>query len=204
MNPAMRRYYDVRAEEYDQWWRDEGRFTERERPGWDEDVAAICAVVGALPPARTLDLACGTGFLTRHLQGDVVGVDQSPAMVEVASARLPDARVVQGDAVPLPFADGAFDRVFTGHFYGHLLADERERFVAEARRVAPELVVVDSALHDGVEPEEWQERVLNDGTRHRVYKRYFRGTELADELGGGEVLHEGQWFVVVASRNSAV
>jgi len=200
----MRAYYDARAGEYDDWWLGRGLYAERDRPGWHEEVERLCEVVAGLEPCRVLDVACGTGFLTRHLRGDVVGVDQSPAMVEVASARLPNARVVQGDAVPLPFADGAFDRVFTGHFYGHLLPDERERFVAEARRVARELVVVDSALHDGVEPEEWQERVLNDGTRHRVYKRYFRGTELADELGGGEVLHEGQWFVVVASRNSGV
>ena len=193
----MRAYYDARAGEYDDWWLGRGLYAERDRPGWHEEVERLCAVVAGLEPCRVLDVACGTGFLTRHLRGDVVGVDQSPAMVEVASARLPNARVVLGDAVPLPFADGAFDRVFTGHFYGHLLPDERERFVAEARRVAPELVVVDSALHDGVEPEEWQERVLNDGTRHTVYKRYFRGTELVDELGGGAVLHDGRGFVAV-------
>jgi len=194
----MRAYYDARAGEYDDWWLGRGLYAERDRPGWHEEVERLCEVVAGLEPCRVLDVACGTGFLTRHLQGDVVGVDQSPAMVEVASARLPDARVVQGDAVPLPFADGAFDRVFTGHFYGHLLPDERERFVAEARRVARELVVVDSALHDGVDPEEWQERVLNDGTCHTVYKRYFRGAELTDELGGGAVLHDGRWFVAVA------
>jgi len=200
----MRAYYDARAGEYDDWWLGRGLYAERDRPGWHEEVEQLCGVVAGLEPCRVLDVACGTGFLTRHLRGDVVGVDQSPAMVEVASARLPDARVVRGDAVPLPFADGAFDRVFTGHFYGHLLPDERERFVSEARRVAGELVVVDSALHDGVEPEEWQERVLNDGTRHRVYKRYFRGAELAAELGGGDVLHDGTWFVAVASRNIGV
>jgi demethylmenaquinone methyltransferase/2-methoxy-6-polyprenyl-1,4-benzoquinol methylase len=200
----MRAYYDARAGEYDDWWLGHGLYAERDRPGWHEEVERLCEVVAGLAPCRVLDVACGTSFLTRHLRGEVVGVDQSPAMVDVASARLPDARVVLGDAVPLRFADGAFDRVFTGHFYGHLLADERERFVSEARRVARELVVVDSALHDGVEPEEWQERVLNDGTRHRVYKRYFRGVELAEELGGGEVLHDGRWFVVVASRSSGV
>jgi demethylmenaquinone methyltransferase/2-methoxy-6-polyprenyl-1,4-benzoquinol methylase len=200
----MRAYYDARAGEYDDWWLGRGLYAKRDRPGWHEEVERLCEVVAGLEPCRVLDVACGTGFLTRHLRGEVTGLDQSPAMVEVASARLPDARVVQGDAVPLPFADGAFDRVLTGHFYGHLLADERERFVAEARRVAGELVVVDSALHDGVEPEEWQERVLNDGTRHRVYKRYFRGAELAAELGGGDVLHDGRWFVAVASRNIGV
>ena len=69
--------------------------------------------------------------------------------------------------------------------------------------MAGELVIVDSALREGVEPEEWQERVLNDGTRHRVYKRYFTGAGLADELGGGDVLHDGGWFVVVR-RNPRV
>jgi demethylmenaquinone methyltransferase/2-methoxy-6-polyprenyl-1,4-benzoquinol methylase len=195
----MRAYYDARAGEYDDWWLGRGLYAERDRPGWHEEVERLCEVVAGLPPCRVLDVACGTAFLTRHLQGEVTGVDQSAAMVEVASARLPGARVVQGDAVPLPFGDGDFDRVFTGHFYGHLLEDERERFVAEARRVAGELVVVDSALRDGVDPEEWQERVLNDATRHRVYKRHFRGAELAAELGGGDVLHDGRWFVVVAA-----
>ena len=55
MNPAMRRYYDVRAEEYDDWWRDEGRFRARERPGWDEDVEALCSALASLAPARTLE-----------------------------------------------------------------------------------------------------------------------------------------------------
>jgi SAM-dependent methyltransferase len=197
----MRAYYDARAGEYDDWWLGRGLYADRDRPGWHEEVQRLCEVVAGLAPARVLDVACGTAFLTRHLRGEVVGLDQSPAMVAVASSRLPEGRVVQGDAVPLPFADGEFDRVFTGHFYGHLLPGERERFVAEARRVAGELVVVDSALHDGVDPEEWQERILNDGTRHRVYKRYFRGEDLAAELGGGAVLHDGRWFVVVALEN---
>jgi demethylmenaquinone methyltransferase/2-methoxy-6-polyprenyl-1,4-benzoquinol methylase len=121
-------------------------------------------------------------------------------MVEVASTRVPSARIVQADAVPLPFSDGAFDRMFTGHFYGHLLPDERTRFVAEARRVAGELVVVDSGVREGVDAEHWQERVLEDRTRHQVYKRYFTGPVLADELGVGDVLHDGRWFVVVACK----
>jgi SAM-dependent methyltransferase len=194
----MRAYYDRRATEYDDWWLGRGLYAQLDRPGWDEEVERVCQVVRSLPPCRVLDVACGTGFLTQHLRGEVVGLDQSAAMVEVASARLPGARIVRGDAVPLPFAGGEFDRLFTGHFYGHLLRDERERFLEEARRVANELVVVDSALREGVDAEEWQERVLNDGTRHRVYKRYFTGPSLADEFGGGDVLHDGRWFAAVA------
>ena len=59
-------------------------------------------------------------------------------MVAVAAARMPHARVVQGEAVPLPFDDRALTIVTTGHFYGHLLPAEREAFLAEARPVAPE------------------------------------------------------------------
>jgi demethylmenaquinone methyltransferase/2-methoxy-6-polyprenyl-1,4-benzoquinol methylase len=199
VDQAMRSYYDARATQYDDWWLGTGRFAERDRPGWDDEVERLVDAIRALRPMRTLDVACGTAFLTRELPGDVVVLDQSAAMLEVAAARMPHAQVVQADAVPLPFADGQFGCVFTSHFYGHLLPDEREVFLAEARRVGRELVIADAALRDGVEPEQWQERVLNDGSRHRVYKRFFTGAGLAEELGRAEILHEGRWFVLVAA-----
>jgi ubiquinone/menaquinone biosynthesis C-methylase UbiE len=199
VDEEMRAYYDRRAPEYDDWWLGTGMFATRERPGWEDEVERILAVVRALPPVRVLDVACGTGFFTRHLRGEVTGLDQSPAMVEVASARMPGARVIHADAVPLPFSDGAFDLLLTGHFYGHLRPAERAVFLGEARRVASRIVVVDTARGPGSPAEEDQERELNDGSRHRVYKRFLTGGELAEELGGGEILHDGRWFVAVAS-----
>ena len=144
-----------------------------------------------------MDVACGTGFLTLHLPGEITGLDQSESMIEIASARVPAGRFVVSDALALPFADGEFERVFTGHFYGHLVEPARVQFLEEARRVGEELVIVDTALHPDHEPVEWQERVLNDGSRHEVYKRYFAAGTLAEELGGGEVLHAGPYFVAV-------
>lgn len=199
IDERMRSYYEQRAVEYDDWWLGTGLFRERERPGWAAEVGELVQLLESLEPARVLDVACGTAFLTRHLRGDVTAIDHSPSMAETASARLPRARVRVADAVPLPFADGEFERVFTSHFYGHLLERERTLFLREARRVASAFVVVDSALRPGVEPEERQQRMLNDGSYHEVYKRYFTGPGLAEELGGGEVLHAGHWFVVVAA-----
>jgi demethylmenaquinone methyltransferase/2-methoxy-6-polyprenyl-1,4-benzoquinol methylase len=118
-------------------------------------------------------------------------------MLEEARRQAPQTTFLEGDAVTLPFEDCTFDRVFTAHFYGHLEHDERERFLGEASRVAKELVVADSALRPDVEPEERQERILNDGSRWEVYKRYFSAEELAQELGGGETLFAGRWFVAV-------
>jgi demethylmenaquinone methyltransferase/2-methoxy-6-polyprenyl-1,4-benzoquinol methylase len=196
----VRLYYDRRAPEYDDWYLGAGLYADRVRPGWDDELDRLVAAIAELPPARTLDVACGTGFLTRHLRGELTLLDQSEAMLAIARERVPGAALVRGDALPLPFPDAAFERVFTGHFYGHLAAHERALFLAEARRVAPELVVVDSALRDEVEPEEWQERLLSDGSRHDVYKRYFTADGLAAELGGAELLHAGRWFVAVRSR----
>jgi ubiquinone/menaquinone biosynthesis C-methylase UbiE len=68
-DPVAAAYYDRRAGEYDDWYTGEGLFALRDRPGWSHEVAQVVELVGSLPPARTLDVACGTGFLTRHLRG---------------------------------------------------------------------------------------------------------------------------------------
>ena len=193
----MKAYYDRRAPEYDEWYLGSGRFAERDRPGWDKEMEALRRTLETLPPARTLDVACGTGFLTRHLPGEIVGLDQSESMLEEARRQAPNATYLSGDALALPFENGSFERVFTGHFYGHLEQPERETFLREARRLAPELLVVDSAIQPDVPVEEWQERILNDGTRWEVFKRYFTPEALAAELGGGNTVFAGRWFVAV-------
>jgi ubiquinone/menaquinone biosynthesis C-methylase UbiE len=193
----MKAYYDARAREYDDWIHGTGLYADRDRPGWHDEVIALGRALETLPPARTLDVAAGSGFFTRFLPGHVVALDQSPNMIDVARERETADEYVVGDALELPFESGAFDRVFTGHFYGHLDERDRARFLAEARRVAPELVVLDSAWREDVEREEWQERLLKDGSRWQVYKRYFDPEGLAAELGRGRTVFAGTWFVVV-------
>jgi SAM-dependent methyltransferase len=195
---AVRTYYDRRAAEYDDWWLGRGLYAEKRRPGWDEERAHLEGWIAELPSGRTLDVACGTGFMTQHLRGEVVGLDQSDAMLDVAGEQVPGATFVQGDALELPFPDRSFDRVFASYFYCHLEREERRRFLAEARRVAPELVIVGSRLQDGEQPERWDKRILSDGTRWQVFKRVFVPEELARELDG-RVLHESHYFVMAAT-----
>jgi ubiquinone/menaquinone biosynthesis C-methylase UbiE len=194
----VKQYYEARAREYDDWWLGEGVYALRDRPGFDDEVQRVLTLVRGLYPARVLDVACGTGFLTRQLRGEVTAFDQSQAMLDIAGDRMPHARLVQGDAMSMPFADGEFDRLFTSHFYGHLPPEDRELFIAEARRVAGEVVLVDSAVRPDHEPEEWQTRRLRDGSSYEIFKRYFRPELLIEEWGGeGAVLHAGEWFVAV-------
>ena len=112
---------------------------------------------------------------------------------------MPHARVVQGDVPPLPFDDREFDRVFTSLFFHHLSSDGRAAFIADARRVACELVVVEDLRRPDAPAEERREFVLDDGSHHHMHRHSFTVAELAAELGDGQVLHEGRWFVAVAA-----
>jgi ubiquinone/menaquinone biosynthesis C-methylase UbiE len=194
----VKEYYDRRAPEYDDWYRGV-YYAGAELDSFRAEVEQLQRVLAGLPPARTLDVACGTGFLTRHLPGDVTGLDWSERMLTLARQAAPDATYVSGEALELPFADNSFERVFTGHFYGHLEETERLRFLAEARRVSPELVVADAPVRPNHALAEWQQRSVSDGSVWPVYKRFFEPETLIQELGGGETLFAGAWFVVVSS-----
>jgi len=103
---------------------------------WPGHVIAA-AQVG--PAQRTLDVACGTGVLTRELPAIVgetpapVGLDISPGMLEVARRLNPDIQWRHGDAVALPFEDGSFDRVLCQ--YGLMFFPDRPAALREMSRV---------------------------------------------------------------------
>jgi len=184
----MRRYYDRRADEYDAT--SLGSFS----GAAVDQVVELTGAVGALPPAATLDVACGTGFLTTRLAGAVVGLDQSRKMLREAGRR-GLRRLVQGDGLILPFPDRSFDRVFSSFFYCHLEPAEGARFVEEAFRVAPEVIVVAERRGEGSPEDGFEVRRLEDGSRHRVFKRYLTPELLGRELGG-ETAFSNDLFLV--------
>ena len=61
--------------------------------GLGERAGVAVPTLAALQPVPTLDVACGTGYLTRYLPGRITCLDQSPAMLEVAPTRIPAARL---------------------------------------------------------------------------------------------------------------
>ena len=195
----MKRYYDRRAPEYDRSIPGIGDVAQSKE--MVEDRSALLRAISRLPPGRVLDVGCGTGYLTQHLGGEVVGLDQSAAMLDIARERVPWAHFVLGDALNMQFADGSFDLIFASSFYGLLREAERERFLDEARRIAGEIVVVEPTqlFSQGGQREGWEERVLSDGSRYTIYRRYFAAEGLAEELGG-RVLLAGRWVVMAAAH----
>src|SRR5918995_100886 len=185
----MKQYYDRLAHEYEQ------NEASREEPA--EDLPGLLHAISQLPPARVLDVACGTGFFTQHLGREVTGLDQSEAMLEVARGRVPWAKFVRGDAFRMPFAEDSFDRVFASFFYGLLPLEDRGRFLQEARRVGQELILVEPTPEwtPSGRTEGWEERGLSDGSRYKIYRRYFTAETFAEELDG-RILFAGRWMVM--------
>lgn len=86
---------------------------------------------------EVLELAAGTGILTRRLaatlpDADLRATDLNPAMAEYGKRQAPDARWQVADVRELPFPDRAFDLVTRG--FGVMLFDRATAF-PEVRRV---------------------------------------------------------------------
>jgi len=78
---------------------------------------ALLARIGYLSPRSILDIGCGTGLLTalalkRWPDAAITAVDAAPAMLDVARAKLPSVRFLQGDAAHLPLTE-KFDLVLS-------------------------------------------------------------------------------------------
>jgi SAM-dependent methyltransferase len=87
-------------------------------------------------PGPVLELAAGTGVLTRELlavAGSVTATDLNDAMVDLGRDRVPGARWRQADALRLPFDDGGFDLVASQ--FGVMFLPDKPAAFAEARRV---------------------------------------------------------------------
>ena len=91
--------------------------------------------VAEVRPRRVLEVGCGPGELAarigRELGAEIVALDLSPRMVELARARGVDARV--GDVQGLPFADGEFDCAVAAWMLFHV--PDLDRGLAELARV---------------------------------------------------------------------
>jgi hypothetical protein len=196
-------YYDRRAPEYDggidgayRYFRSIGVDVDREAIRAER--RAVTLELARLPPCVFVDVGAGPGVFTAQIPGRGFAVDQSERALRRLRVEVGDVPTIRADATALPFGAKAVTRLFAGHLYGHLEQPERAMFLAEARRVADELVLLDSGLPPGARPEEWQMRSLSDGSAHTVYKRHFDIDALLAEVGG-EPLFDGRYFVLVRS-----
>ena len=103
---------------------------------WRRRTADLAAVG---PGERALDVATGTGDLALELRSrgaEVVGMDFSERMLELAREKAPDVRFEGGNALELSYADGEFDAATVG-FGARNFSDLRRGLAEMARVVRP-------------------------------------------------------------------
>lgn len=169
-------------------------------------------------PQRVLEIACGTGVVTRQLAKTLpasaafVATDLNPPMLEHAR-RLGTARPVawqQADAMQLPFPDAAFDAVVCQ--FGVMFLPDRARAYAEVLRVLRPGGHFLFNVWGPVEENEFahaaslalREMFPNDPPRfmERVPHGYFDPARIAADLAAGGFTR-GPEFVQLTARGRA-
>jgi ubiquinone/menaquinone biosynthesis C-methylase UbiE len=183
---ATRRAYDAIAQDYVERLGDELAYKPLDR-----------AFLGMLaeqagPGAACADLGCGPGHVTGWLAGRglrLVGIDLSPAMVDVARREHPEAEFRVGDLLDLPAADGEFALAIALYSIIHLAPEERPRAFTEMRRVVAPGGTVLVSFHVGDEV-----RHLTDWWGHAVDIDgwYLPSARIAAEMEGAGLAIEVQ------------
>jgi SAM-dependent methyltransferase len=114
----------------------------------DAEEPVVREILDALPVGVTLDAACGTGRHSVYLASlghEVIGVDTSPEMLEIARAKVPSGDFHEADLRALPLADDSVDIVVCGIAVSHI-PDLAPAFAEFARVLRPggHLVLSDS------------------------------------------------------------
>ena len=142
--------------------------------------AEIDSIIDLLDPQigdQILEVGSGGGALLSHLlaQGpsSVVGVDWLRTSVDMAHGQNPRAKLLQGDACALPFAERQFDKVVAQHLIEHF--DDTRQVLVEWRRVLrPAGVLVIVTPNVAFPHQEW----FDDPTHRHI----FSATELRSQL----------------------
>lgn len=87
---------------------------------------------------RILEIGVGTGNLaSRFLQNeyDIIGIDQSREMLNVAKEKFPKLKLRLGDFLKIPFESGKFDVIVSIYAFHHLNEEENKIAIREILRV---------------------------------------------------------------------
>ena len=130
----VRAAYDAVARQYDEQFAHELDPKPLER-------ALLKAFVEAAGAGVIADVGCGPGHVSRvlaHHGAEVLGLDLSPAMIDIARERAPDLPFRVASMLELPVSDGAWAGAVAMYSIIHLTEHERARACHElARAIRP-------------------------------------------------------------------
>jgi ubiquinone/menaquinone biosynthesis C-methylase UbiE len=192
---------------------------DRHRPGWPpEAVERALAALEVGPESTVLDLAAGTGKLTRELMpsaGRVIAVEPSADMLRQLGEALPGVDAREGRADAMPLDDASVDAVFVAEAFHWFATPEsvaeiarvlrpagglalfwnlydwgEEDWLADVRGVLGRHLAPAIAAADRNRPESW--RSAFEGSAFGAFERF----EVAHEVrtdADGLIAHVGTW-----------
>jgi demethylmenaquinone methyltransferase/2-methoxy-6-polyprenyl-1,4-benzoquinol methylase len=187
LSSSLQRYYAARAPEYDRVYL---------KPERQLDLRAIeLWVRESFAKTRVLEIACGTGYWTRHIAAVAACVratDLTPETLAIAKRRVAATHVefVIGDAYAPARSAGQFDAAFAGFWFSHVPISRRDEFLrnlSAALGPGAKVALLDNRFVEGsssaiadrdAEGNSYQLRRLSDGTNHRVLKNFPSEAEL--------------------------
>jgi SAM-dependent methyltransferase len=180
-------------------------------PAWFGPAAAELAKrMPADPGGDLLELACGTGLVTRELRvklapsRQLVATDLNKAMLDYASGKLAGHAGLEwkvADAMSLPFDDGRFGAVACG--LGLMFVPDKKKTLAEIRRVTKSGGWLVLSTWDRIEENTYAS--LYADTIERLFPndpeiRFRLPWELSDEAAIRQLLVDGGFSDVVVEK----
>jgi SAM-dependent methyltransferase len=175
---------------------------------WTRD--AIVDRVGALPEgAVVVDLGCSTGYLLADLERAhpgvrLIGIDLIAAGLRKASALVPSAELLEGDARELPLEDDTVDVLVSANMLEHV-GDDRHA-LAEIRRVLKPGARAVLVVPAGPGTYDYYDRFLGHERRYArgelARKGHGAGLEVVEDRYLATLLYPPFW--VVKKRNRLV
>ena len=172
LHPSAERGFDSAADAY-----------ERARPAYPaEAVAWLCARLGLGPGSTVVDLAAGTGKLTRMLEGTnarVIAVEPVDGMRAKLVEALPSVEALPGVAEELPLPDGSADAITVAQAFHWFATEDALAEMARVLRPRGALGLI------------WNLRDQRDPLQRAI-------TELIRPLQGDEpTTYDGRWRTVL-------
>ncbi len=197
------RYYDERAEEYDEvylgkiprmYTEQYNKIAPKIARSNREDVKELIKITGKFGHGHLIDIGCGTGFWLQYYAGNcshIKLVDRSKKMLSVCKKRISNlaiskkCKIINDDFFKFKAAKNAYDCAFIGFLLSHLTQTDENRFFIKLKKILKpkaKVLIFDSAwspLRKGVRLKEgYHERILNDGRKFTIYKRYFTKSDI--------------------------
>ena len=177
-------YYRARAEEYD-------RSISGAIPVFEP---AVHMLIQLGKFSQVLELACGTGFWTKHLlqiSDHVIAADAAPEMLQIAREQIGDERITyqQLDLFQWQPAE-TFDLVFFANWLSHIPPEALDDFLNKVRaslKTGGYIALVDqhapSEADSAIAKEDiYAVRPLEDGREFTIVKAFYNLNELEEKL----------------------